>query len=228
MLNSNKKLLAIAITSLLSMSDFSADKLNAYSTGKHNDARFFRTGDELLFNVVQFNLDHDANESYIDHNGTRNVAEIFQSAEGNRADFTKGGNDNDSTDQRIDNDKLALLGLLGMSNNSVTQTGDDHLLKAWINVEQKNGFLHITPTIEWLLTVTASEANKFSYHLSVIKDGAGGHNSTSQKGGIPLNPLNQHVLLSSTQVNYSSGNNYKFSLKIYRNDQLIASTSKSW
>ncbi|MEE9424145.1 MAG: curli-like amyloid fiber formation chaperone CsgH [Methylococcales bacterium] len=228
MLKSNIKLLVIAITSLLSTSTFTADKLNTYSTGKHNDARVFQTGGELLLNVVQFNLDNDANESYVDHNGTRNVAEIIQSAEGNRADFTKSGNDNDSNDQRIGNYQLALLGVLGMSNNSEAKTAGAHLLKAWINVEQKNGFLHITPTIEWLLTVTASEANKFSYHLSVIKDGVGGHNSTSQKGGIPLNPLNQHVSLSSTQVNYSSEDNYKFSLKIYRNDQLIASTSKSW
>ncbi len=124
----------------------------------------------------------------------------------------------------------SLLVFLGMywSNNSEAKTVDDNVLKAWIDVEQKNGYLQIKPTIEWLLIVTASEASKFRYHLSVIKDGIGGHNNTSQKGGIPLKPMNQHVSLSSTQVNYSSEDNYQFSLKIYRNDQMIASTTKSW
>lgn len=208
MLKSNKKMLAIASISLLSSSAF----INQFNFS-------------YAANVTQEN---DNIESYIDLNDTGNLVEMSQSVEINIADLTKDGNGNDTKDERIGTYNLALPGVLGMSNNSEAKTVDDNVIKAWVDVEQKNGYLHIQPTIEWLLTVTASEASKFRYHLSVIKDGVGGRNNTSQKGGIPLKSLNQHVSLSSTQVNYSSEDNYEFSLKIYRNDLLIASTSKSW
>ena len=64
-----------------------------------------------------------------------------------------------------------ILGLLVMSNHSQVKAEEGNTLTAWIDAEHKNGFLHITPTIQWISTVTAIEAHKYSYHLSVIKDG---------------------------------------------------------
>jgi hypothetical protein len=121
-----------------------------------------------------------------------------------------------------------ILGLLTMvCSSTVNAEGAPPPLEAVMGVENIEGYLHIKPSIKWVLAVNEQEAQKFKYHLSVIKSGKGGTNNTSQKGSIPLKELNKSVVLSSTKINYIPEASYEFNLKIYRNDELIASQSNS-
>lgn len=120
-----------------------------------------------------------------------------------------------------------ILGLLTMVCSSTINAEEASPIEAVMSVENTEGFLHIKPSIKWLISINEQEAQKFKYHLSVIKSGKGGTNNTSQKGSIPLKPLNESVVLSSTKINYIPEASYEFNLKIYKNDELIASESNS-
>ena len=121
-----------------------------------------------------------------------------------------------------------ILGILIMvCSSTINAEEGSPPLEAVMSVENSEGFLHIKPSIKWLTSINEQEAKKFKYHLSVIKSGKGGTNNTSQKGSIPLKPLNESVVLSSTKINYIQEASYEFNLKIYKNDELIASKSNS-
>ena len=120
-----------------------------------------------------------------------------------------------------------ILGLLIMVCSLTINAEDVPSLEAVMGVDNREGFLHIKPSVKWLLAVNEQEAKAYTYHLSVVKSGKGGTNNTSQKGSVPLKPLNESVVLSFTKINYIPEASYEFNLKIYKNEELVDSQSNS-